>query len=157
VQKTGEETMTARVGLLAIAGCLLLVAGCSKPAPATLTGTVRIDGKTVTGCKVIVYPDVSEVNPDKHGYGFGITDSEGKYKVQHPNGTPGIIPGRYKVAFIYWVDQKGRPVPADAKPSEFPGGVKNVLPPEYESPSTTPESIEVPAGGTTRDFDLKSK
>jgi len=131
------------------------VAGCGGKAPQyPVTGTVKFQGKALVGCKVILFPDVETVDAEKHGFGFGVTDAEGKFEVQHPQGEKGIRSGRYKVAFMYWVDSKGNPVPFDTKPSEVPGGVKSLLDKKYESPSSSPETIDVPKGGTSKDFNL---
>jgi hypothetical protein len=136
--------------------CLPLLVGCGgKPTLHAVTGKVTFKGKPIEGCKVILFPDVDTVDPDKHGFGSGITDKEGKYEIKHPQGETGIRSGKYKVAFLYLVDSKGKPIPADAKPSEYPGGAKSPLQPIYEAPSSTPESIDVGLGATTKDFDLK--
>lgn len=133
---------------------LLLLSGCGAPPQYPVSGTVTFNGKPLSGCKVIFYPDVTEVNPEVHGFGFGVTDENGRYEIQHPQGPKGIRAGRYKVAFICWVDSNGKPVPFDAKPSEYPGGLKNLVGEKYEAPSSSPETATVPVGGKTIDFNL---
>jgi hypothetical protein len=149
---TFHTRQPALFALLAVAP--LFAAGCGKPAKHAVTGTVKLNGKPVPHCKVGLFPDVAEFNPDKHGFGYGITDESGAFEVQHPQGEKGIQTGRYKVTFEAWVDSKGKPLPADAKPSEVPGGVKNLFPDIYQAPSSTPESIDVGAGGTRKEFDI---
>ena len=126
--------------------------GCGGSKPVEVTGTVTFKGKPAVGCKVCFFPDVEKMDPAIHGYGYGITDESGRYSIKHPNGTDGIKPGAYKVIFVLWVDNKGKPAPPDAKPSEYPGGLKNLVPPLYESPSSTPERASVPASGLQKDF-----
>ena len=60
------------MGLLTVS----LVTGCGKPPMRQVTGTVSLNGKLVEHCKVGFFPDVVEFNPDRHGFGFGVTDAE---------------------------------------------------------------------------------
>ncbi len=142
----------ATLGLIAVVSVLGL--GCGKPSMTTLTGQVRFNGKPVAKCKIALFPDVAEFDPTRHGYGLGVTDENGNYEVQHPQGEKGIFPGTYKVTFTLWVDKKGKVLPYDTKPSEVEGGVKNMFPEQYENLTTTPERVTVPSGGTTKDFDI---
>jgi hypothetical protein len=121
---------------------------------APVKGVVTMNGKPLQGCKVGLYPDVADFDPNKHGYGFGVTDADGRFEIQHPSGEKGVWPGTYKVTFVAWVDSKGKPAPPDAKPSEFPGGLKNLLPARYESLADTPERLTVPKGGAEPTFAL---
>ncbi len=142
--------------LTTVAIVTVLIAGCGKPPMVTVKGTVNLDRKPLKGCKVAFFPAVDNFDPKKHGYGFGITDENGNFEIQHPNGEQGIFPGRYRVTFVAWVNSKGQPIPPDAKPSEVPGGVKNLLPPKYESLADTPEIVEVGRDGLMKTFDLTS-
>jgi hypothetical protein len=145
-----------RVALvLSLAVLPLLATGCGAPPQYPVSGTVSFKGKPLEGCKVIFYPDVSLVNPEVHGFGFGVTDKNGRYEIQDPQGEKGIRAGRYKVAFVCWVDSKGKAVPFDAKPSEYPGGLKNLVGDKYEAPSSSPEVATVTVGGGTIDFNLQ--
>lgn len=128
--------------------------GCGKPPMVPVKGVVTFAGKPLSGCKVAFFPDVEGFDPAKHGYGYGVTDAQGAFEVQHPNGEKGIYPGRYKVTFVAWVDNQGKPIPPHAKPSEVPGGVKNLLPVRYESLGTTPELASVPREGLDQTFAL---
>lgn len=126
--------------------------GCGSPALQPVTGTVKFKGKVVPGCKVILAP---QDGTDPQSYGFGITDKDGRFEIQQPQGEKGIRPGKYRVGFVAWVDAKsGKPVPASAKPSEVEGGVKNIFGDKYEKPSSSPETLDVPKGGTQKEFDI---
>jgi hypothetical protein len=152
------------VPLVPAALALVLVSawGCGKPPMHQVQGVVRIGGKPVEGCKVGFFPDATSFDPTRHGFGFGITDADGKYVIQHPQGEAGIWAGNYKVTLVAWVNKKGEPLPPDIKPSEVEGGVRNLFPDAYEAPSTTPEraavrkgepnefSFDVPAAGPRR-------
>jgi len=76
----------------------------------SVTGTVKLDGKTVSNCKVGFFPDTETFNPDRHGFGFGITDSDGRLEIEHPQGDKGIWAGNYKVSL-----EKTTLRPLDAK------------------------------------------
>ena len=104
------------MGLLTVS----LVTRCGKPPMRQVTGTVSLNGKLVEHCKVGFFPDVVEFNPDRHGFGFGVTDAEGRFTIQHPQGEKGIWSGTYKVTFTLWVDRNAnlcqwRPSPARLK------------------------------------------
>ena len=135
-----------------------VAAGCGKPPMHQVQGTVRLGGKPVKGCKVGFFPDAPQFDPTRHGFGFGITDPEGHYVIQHPQGEAGIWAGNYKVTLVAWVNKAGETLPPDIKPSEVEGGVKNVFPDAYEAPSTTPERAVVRKGEpNVFDFDVPAK
>jgi hypothetical protein len=85
-----------------------------------------------------------------------VTDAEGRFTIQHPQGEKGIWSGTYKVTFTLWVDRNGKPLPMETKPSEVEGGVKNLFPLEYEAPSTTPESVSVGSGENNFEFSISA-
>ncbi len=135
---------------------LVAIGGC-KPQMRSAVGTVLLDGKPIGDCKVGFFPDSTEFNPDRHGFGFGVTNEKGEFKIQHPQGEEGIWAGKYKVTFVAWVNSAGKSLAMDIKPSEVEGGVKNRFPDKFEAPSTTPESVTVTSGENVFMFDIKSK
>jgi hypothetical protein len=139
----------------------LLLVGCGKPPMQTVQGTVKRDGKPVANCKVGFFPELRDqeaFNPDRHGFGFGLTDQDGNFKIQHPQGEEGIWAGKYKVTFVAWVTSNGKSLPPETKPSEVQGGVLNLFPDLYEAPSTTKESVKVEKGvANVFNFDIKTK
>lgn len=150
--------MLTRFWFVGILFGLTLFVGCGKPPMIEVSGTVMLDGEPLAGCKVGLFPDVTQFDPDRHGFGFGLTDESGHFVIQHPQGDQGIYPGDYKVTLEAWIDQDGNPVPPEAKPSEVPGGVTNVLPIDYEASDTTPETVTVKKGEpNVFTFDVSSK
>lgn len=148
LSRIGAAGVIVSVGLAA-------AGGCGKPPMQRVVGSVKLAGKPVEGCKVGLFPDTDRFDSNRHGFGFGITDGDGRFEIQHPQGESGIWAGRYKVTFVAWIDAKGNPVPAESKPSEVPGGVRNRFAETYEAPSTTPETVTVKRGIENRfDFDL---
>lgn len=123
----------------------------------SVQGKVTLDGEPVTNCKVGFFPDVKKFDTNRHGFGFGVTDDEGKFTIQHPQGEKGIWAGDYKVTFVAWVDRRGNPLDIFIKPSEVEGGVKNLFPEMYEAPSTTSERVTVTSGENNFSFDILSE
>ncbi|MDX2039164.1 MAG: hypothetical protein SFX72_21135 [Isosphaeraceae bacterium] len=136
---------------------VLVPLGCGLQGPVNVKGVVKAGGRPLSNCKVVFYPDTEKFDPDRHGYGFGMTNENGQFEIQHPNGTKGILPGSYKVTFVAWVDGKGNPIPPEAKPSEVPGGVNNLLPDKYESLGTTPTRMTVLGDNSEANFDLETR
>lgn len=134
-----------------------MYSGCGKPPMRSVVGTVTLDGKPVEFCKVGFFPDTDHFDTNRHGFGFGVTDPQGKFTIQHPQGEKGIWAGKYKVTFVAWVNKAGKPLSVDIKPSEVEGGVKNRFPEKYEAPSTTPEKVTVSRGGNEFNFSIVSK
>ncbi len=145
-----------RITAVLMVASVALVGGC-KPQMQTAHGTLKLDGKPVANCKVGFFPDAQKFDPDRHGFGFGVTDENGAFEIKHPQGDEGIWPGKYKVTFVAWVDKAGKPLPFTVKPSEVSGGVRNLFPSVYEEPSTTTEKVTVVSGENNFDFDIKSK
>lgn len=134
---------------------VLLVAGCSGAPPMVpVTGLVTLNGKPIENCQVCFFPEDESIDPNKAGYGLAYTDADGKYEIANPQGDKGIFPGRYKVVLNFYTNREGKPLPKTAKPSETPGGFVNQMPKPYHDPKTTPETVEVPRGGCTRDFKI---
>jgi hypothetical protein len=144
---------------IAVVVALVMVgtAGCGKPPMQEVGGVVLLDGEPVSNCKVGFFPDVEVFNPDRHGYGFGMTHGDGKFTIVHPQGDVGIWAGKYKVTLVAWVTKDGKMVEPEAKPSEVEGGVLNRFPDEYESPGTTPFSATVTQGAKNYfEYNVKS-
>lgn len=130
--------------------------GCGKSSPVSVKGVVKSGGKPVPNCRIVFYPDVERFDPDIHGMGTAVTDENGEFEVKQADGTPGVPTGSYKVTFVAWVDSKGKPVPAEVKLSEVPGGAKNLVADKYESLSSTPERFTV-RGDDQATFDLEAR
>jgi len=148
--------MRIRFGSLFVI-CLSIL-GCGKPTPVPVTGLVTVDGKPTAGVRVVFLPDTSSFDPERHGAASALTDAEGRFTLKSSNGSEGIWPGSYKVTFSLWVEKNSKkPIAPDAKPSEVPGGVINLLPSKYESSSDTPETMSVSGSGGSKDFAIATK
>ncbi len=142
--------------LIGLVMVVALVSGCGKPPMQSVAGTVELNGKPVSNCKVGFFPDTEHFDADRHGFGFGITNEKGEFTIQHPQGEQGIYAGKYKVTLVAWVTKSGKPLPVDTKPSEVEGGVSNLFPDIYEAPSTTPEKVTVTKGENSFKFAISN-
>jgi hypothetical protein len=158
IRATNKENMLRNPTILVLALFVCAAFGCGRPPMHEVAGVVTLDGKPISNCKVGFFPDVRVFNPDRHGYGFGLSYNEGKFAIVHPQGEVGIWAGKYKVTLVAWVTKDGKEIEPEAKPSEIPGGVLNLFPDEYESPGTTPLTVNVKAGEKNFfEFNISSK
>ena len=142
---------------LVVGTLVLLLSACGKPPMQSVKGTVKLDGKPIGNCKVGFFPDTDHFDTNRHGFGFGITNDNGEFVIQHPQGEAGIWAGKYKVTLVAWVNKAGKPLSVDTKPSEVEGGVRNLFKDIYEAPSTTPEKATVTSGENVFNFEISSK
>jgi hypothetical protein len=112
-----------------------LLAGCSGPNDASVSGTVTLDGQPLTTGNVSFYPDGGSGAPAN-----GQIDSSGRYSLS--TGTDaGLAPGKY-VAVV--IATKEPPQQYDAKGGEIPPIV--ITPAKYTDTSTSDLRFEVKAG-----------
>ena len=127
----------------------LAATGCEQTLPATVTGTITIDGKSlpegenITGT-VMFYPTAGGAAA------FGDVTSGGAYRVT-TGSTTGLEPGEYKVTVSV--------VEMDPPP---PGGYQNapgqklITPARYDDRDRTDITVEVTAGKNLIDLPLES-
>lgn len=129
----------------------MLLIGCGTPGIdiklAPVTGVVTKDGKPLSDVKVMLE---SRDPSSKAPMLFGVTNAEGRYEITTSAGEKGAPAGLYKV----YLSQVQAPATFDyAKPSA--GGPKknaDLIPANYQSPSTTELSVDVSATGATYDI-----
>lgn len=99
---------------------------------------------------------VSQSSEGKQLFPSGQSDAEGKFTLQVPGAGSGAPVGEYTVLFEKWTLPDGSPIPEGQSPIDV--GAVNQIPERYNDPSTSPESVTIPAGGTgSLSFDLKAK
>ncbi|QDT41737.1 hypothetical protein Pan241w_18000 [Gimesia alba] len=130
--------------------------GSEKVVPDKLTevsGVVTLDGKSLASASVIFTP----YSGTKGNGAFGVTDSDGKYTLQHKSGKPGIEPGKYYVIFSKWAMPNGSPIPAGKSAADVEA--KQVIPKKYLAVTKAGRKniAEVTGNASSFDFDLKSK
>ena len=132
------------VGISTLPNC-----GCQKTLPATVSGTIRIDGQPLPEGSNIV----GEVMLYPVGGGpaaYGTIGPSGQYIVQTGEAT-GLEPGEYKVT-----------VRVAEVPPPPPGGYKNappqklISPPRYQDRDQTELTADIQPGPNNIDLDLTS-
>src|SRR5262245_1223682 len=134
----------------------IFVAGCGRKGPNLppqypVSGTIMLDGKPLAGAGIMFLP-----RGETRGTGaFAMTDAAGKYSLKTDYGGPGAPDGEYAVTISKVVNRDGTPyVP---NPNAAEAGERETLPGTYSDSMKTVLKANVPKGGDTIDFDLKSK
>lgn len=130
-------------GGLLVLGCVALALWFFRESEPTITGTVRLDNKTLTTGSIAWIPIKGTPGP---GGGGGI-NTEGKYEIKQ-----GLRPGRYLVE-IRSTRTLARPVLNTIIPSEVVDEEVAVIPEKYNSKSDLIR--EVGPGANVFNFDLK--
>jgi len=132
-----------------------VVLGCGDSVPpppkedlVPVSGTVKVGGEPVEGVTVAYIPTGST----KGQGATGVTDSQGHYELVH-NATQedGVAAGDYTVQLSKWVMPDGSPLPKDKAPHM--SGAVNMIPRRWGERDMG-NQVKVPAGGTTKDFDV---
>jgi hypothetical protein len=135
---------------------LLCLAGCgpkypNMPLQYPVTGTVRLDGKPLTGAGIMFLP-----RGETRGTGaFGTTDDAGKYTLKTDYGGPGAPEGEFAVTISKVVNRDGTPYVFNPDVAE--AGQRETLPGHYNDSMKTILSAQVAKESNTIDFELKSK
>lgn len=139
--------------------------GCSSqsvpnwPDPVACSGTVTLNGESLSNATVLYIPESGTVGPG----GSGRTDQAGKYSVQSLGADQkmkvGLIPGKYKVAFSRMVKPDGQVWVPGPNSTEGPAtfGAREDLPPRYSMPIQSKIIAEVTDKSSPHDFKLKKK
>ncbi len=132
---------TSILGRAMLAVISLSLFGCSDSNIVAVDGKVKLDSKPLKDALVTFTP-VEGGRPS-----YGRTDAEGYYTLVYTNDQDGAEIGRHKIEISTY--QEGGGYEDGAKSS------KEKVPMKYNSKSELTE--EVPAGGTTIDFELESE
>lgn len=114
-----------------------------------VTGTVRLDGQPLPGVAVLFAPETTGDKANSGGPSTGVTDKDGKYKLEYSDTKSGAVVGKHTVRLT-----TGRRAGEDETGKRTPP-VPEKLPAKYNLQSTLTQ--EVKPGENTFDFDLKSK
>ncbi len=138
-------------------GCGEGVVEPNWPDSVECTGTVMMDGKPLSGVQVLFIPDMSTNGQG----GSGTTDDAGKFSSSSRNSkgdiAPGVIPGKYRVAFSRMVKPDGSVWIPDPSSPTGPAtvGAREEIPLKYSDPARSLMLVEVKAGGPPQEFSLK--
>jgi hypothetical protein len=150
--KTGRWT---NAGVLLL-GFVLFGCGDSVPVPpkedlVSVSGTVKFGGQPTSGILVSFVP-----NSETKGNGSSATtDDAGKYQMKSLTGKPGVPVGTYSVLFA----KKASYVFSEEQPGKEVDQGEDPIPPAWREPTQTGphNTVTVPAGGATLDFDIPTK
>ena len=137
--------MRALTSLRRAAGRLAAVvlpalAGCGPTFQyAEVEGTVTLDGRPLSGVKVVFYPEAE--GPEQLPYATGVTDDGGVYRLTAVTGKPGALVGKNLVV-VAWPPQ-GRSADPDQPPPPPPSPP---IPLPYTVADETPLHFEVKPG-----------
>lgn len=140
-----------------ILAVLLCCNGCSgKLRTYSVEGTVTLDSQPLAGANIFFIAKTE----GEGNTAYARTDEKGFYRLQTHLGEPnaGTTPGEYVVTV-----SKTVPVPTGNKEVDDEGNyydeldAKELAPPLYTEPETTPFSAAVVKGKNVFDFDLKSE
>lgn len=131
------------LGLVALS--IVNATGCSGPNEANVSGSVTLDGQTLTTGNVSFYPEGSGGAP-----AYGQIDRQGRYSLS--TGTDaGLAPGAY-VAIV--VATKDPPQPFDATGAEIPP--IPITPAKYGTIGSSDLHVQVKAGSNDISLELQS-
>lgn len=139
--------VTLRATAALVAGLAAVLAGCGRPVPASLEGTVTFRGRPVQAGAIRLFPGGATPG---HGAGAAVTD--GRYRIEAGRG---LVAGTYRIEMVGF-EGTGKTVPAEdlqpGQPETVPETVQ-ILPPRYNEESQL--VVTVKAGENTHDLALE--
>jgi hypothetical protein len=146
-----KAILFASVLALALPGCGESVPPPPKEDLVPVTGTVKVGGQPVAGLILLYIPKGTTTGNGS----FAVTGADGKYELLH-NQTqkPGAQSGTYTVRFSRFLKADGSPVPLGESP--YMANAMESIPSAWNEPGQAGahNTVTVPAGGTTLDFDI---
>lgn len=147
-------------GHTAIALALVMLAGCGpEPPPATVEGTLRLNGQPLDNCLVTFLPEPSQEPNGFHS--TGQTDERGMYRLRGDNQQEGASVGRHRVTIQDLSASTGvrrrdnGTVDAESDNSSPPPKARRSrVPASYQSASGTPLRQEIKPGHQVIDLDV---
>jgi hypothetical protein len=135
----------------------LVLAGCGRDPNLVdlvpVTGTITIDGNPATNTTIQFIPTGSTASTSSGG----ATDSSGKYQLRTAHNGTGAPVGDYRVVISKYTRKDGSDFPLDSPEGPMDAGADESLPAKYSDAGQTGLTANVPAGGGTIDFELKTK
>lgn len=139
-----------------------MIIGCGQtPLPATVEGTLRLNGKPLDNFLVIFFPEPEKDQPDKPR-SVGITDAEGKFRLRCDDQRSGASTGWHRVTIRDLSASTGvrrrdhGTVDADDAPASPPPRARpSRVSPRYGSPTDTPLRKEIKPGDQIIDLEIR--
>jgi hypothetical protein len=151
--------LVRRMALLVIA--LTTVLGCGRgPPPATVEGTLRLNGRSLDNCLITFLPEPGEGLKGPHS--TGLTDRSGAYRLRFDDQREGASTGWHCVTVQDLSVSTGvrrrdhGTVDAEMEETAAPPHVRPLrVPQKYTSPAETPLRKEVAPGHQVIDLEIK--
>ncbi len=153
-----NRALNSQLACLMIASCFL--SGCGpKELPATVEGTLRMEGQPLDRCLITFLPEPGQ--NDEMATASGMTDAEGRYRLQSEDQRDGAATGNYRVtiqdmAVSTGVRRRDHGT-ADLQREEGsspPKVRRSRIPKAYSSASTTPWRKEIEPGHQVVDLEI---
>ena len=123
----------------------LVLAGCGGGHPATVGGTVMLDGKPLTTGNVTFFSPATGITA------YGSIQPNGRYTLQ-TGSDHGLPVGEYTVTVV-----ATEPVSTPTDPRESPVPPKLITPPKYNDPALSGLKFTIKTGSNGIDLSLNSK
>ena len=146
---------------VAIALTPAILSGCGRDLPpATVEGTLRLNGEPLDNCLVTFLPESGQEGQEPHSR--GLTDREGAYRLRFDSQQEGAAAGWHRVTVRDLSVSSGTrrrdhgTVDAEISDNAPPPPVRRSRLPEwYLSPESTPLRQEIKPGHQVIDLDIK--
>ena len=157
----GGADVRSLFGVRWLALAQVVCLGCSQHnhPPATVEGTLRLDGKPLDNCLVAFFPESSQGSKGTHA--TGLTDRQGLFRLRRSHQHEGAALGWHRVTVQDLSVSTGvhrrdhGPVDAETKPAQAPPPVRRSRVPEkYVSLTETPLRQEIKPGHQVIDLDI---
>lgn len=139
--------------------CVVLaaVAGCSGrdsslPQLVPVEGIVTLDDAPLSSAMITFFP----VGETRGRGAVGYTNDQGHYKLEAPDGRPGVPVGEYRVTIIKLEMPDGSDFPANSDVAPMDSPARQILDDQYSDDRHTILAETVPEGGAKINFELKS-
>jgi len=145
--------------LVVVCQVALLCSACGsgRPALQRVSGTVTLDGQPLEGAGVSLAPMTGTNGKLPYGRpSFGVTDSQGKFRLGTYGDADGVPAGKYRVLIKKW-EIVGEPPKESAQQSSMHTRYRWITPKDASNPATSEMEVEVTSQGMQpNQFDLKS-
>lgn len=127
---------------------VLFVGGCGNSGPLVpVEGVVKINGQPAGNLQV-VFTQAEAPQGKQRKAGTAVSDSSGRFVIKPHDGSPGLPPGKYKVAVV------DNNLVVDEEPDPNKPPIPNRIPRMYSDVLSTPLDVEVVEGKTVYEVNV---